>query len=444
MRSIIPSVLALGFSFRVCGGADRGAGDPPPAAAPETSAYALPAQARAPASEPLIYRVPIDGLPTLGDPDAPVTVVAFTDYECPFCRRVEPRVRALRARYGGALRVVVAERPLPMHARARAAALAALAAAEQGKLEGMRARLFSGALDEAAIEQAAADEELASARFVADRTGAAADALVRSEALADRLGVRGTPTFFINGRRVVGAQPLDTFVSVVDERLAAARARMAAGTPPRDVYAETIAGGLERVAEDPDEDGACKGGGSCKDGEEAPLVGERVEAVPTDGAPARGPHGASVTVVEFSDYECPFCRKVEPTLRALEAAHPGQVRVVYRNLPLPIHSQSRLAAKAALAADDQGRFWEMHDALFAHQGAVDPATVDALAAGLGLDMARFERDLAGPATEARVAADETDAAALQVTGTPTLFVNGLRVTGAQPLAAFESAAAKAR
>jgi protein-disulfide isomerase len=392
----------------------------------------------------VIYRIPIDGLPALGDPDSLVTLVAFTDYECPFCRRAEATVRQLRARYGGALRVVVAERPLAMHAHARSAALAALAAAEQGKFEGMRARLFSGALDEPAIEQAAKDEELASARFVADRQGAAADGLARSEALAERLGVRGTPTFFINGRRLVGTQPIETFVAVVDERLSAAQARVAAGTPPRDVYATTVADGLVRVADEADEAGSCKGDSACKDAPPAALVGERVEKVPTEGAPARGSVGAPVIVVEFSDYECPFCLKIEATLHALEAAHPGQVRIVHKNMPLPIHADARLAAKAAIAAGDQGQFWQMHDALFAHQWGLKPAAIDALASDLGLDVARFERDVASAATEARVATDEADAAAMHVTGTPTLFVNGHRIIGAQPLRVLESAAAMGR
>jgi protein-disulfide isomerase len=441
MRTFIPAALVLAFCLCAC--ARDNAGDPGsapglPEVAPARVAPAG-APAPAPAQQSVVYRVPVDGLPAIGDANALVTVVAFTDYQCPYCQRAEGTISQLQARYPGVLRVVVAERPLPMHPRARPAALAALAAAEQDDLEGMRARLFAGPLDDASIEQAAKDEGLRISRFDADRDGDAVGVLARSELLADQLGVHGTPTFFVNGRRVVGAQPLETFEAVVDERLASARALVAGGTRTRDVYAQTIAAGLDHVADEPEDDGACKGDGECN-GQEAPPAGASVVQVPTEGAPARGPESAAITVVEFSDYECPFCVKAEPTLHALEAAHPGQVRVVFKNLPLPFHTHARLAAKAAIAADNQGRFWEMHDALFARKGTLDSASIEQLAVDLGLDMTRFDADVADPKTEARVAAEGADAAAAHVSGTPSFFVNGHRVTGAQPLSAFEAAA----
>jgi len=392
------------------------------------------------------YRVPVDGLPVMGDARALVTIVAFTDYQCPYCRRAEATLTQLRESYGSQVRVVVAEKPLPMHDRARPAAVAALAASNQGAFDLMRGRLFAGPLDDAAIARAASDIGLDARRFDADRSGVAGEALARSEALAERLDVRGTPTFFINGRHLVGAQPIETFRSVIDERLAAARAMVAGGVRPEDVYARTIAGGAERVEEPSDDKGpGCGGDGECKGapkGGDAPAIGDTVEKVPTDQAPSRGAARASITIIEFADYQCPFCVRAEATLRAVEQAHPGDVRVVFKNLPLPFHDLARPMARAAVAADAQGHFWEMHDRLFALTGTADRAALDGVARSIGLDVATFDRDLDDPSLDARIDADDADAKALGVTGTPTFFVNGRRVVGAQPAAIFEKAIAK--
>jgi protein-disulfide isomerase len=183
--------------------------------------------------------------------------------------------------------------------------------------------------------------------------------------------------------------------------------------------------------------------GNCKGGDDPPPVSDDVETVRTDGAPVRGGRAASITIVAFDDFQCPFCAKSEATLRAVEAAHPGDVRIVFKNLPLPFHANARIAAKAAIAADLQGRFWDFHDRVYGRAGSpIDRPALDKIAQDLGLDMTRFARDIDDPATEARIAGDEADAAALKVRGTPTFFVNGRRVIGAQPASALEQAIAK--
>lgn len=420
-------------------GPDVGTPAPAPTEAPAAGA---PRTAPSPAPAEPVYRVALDeDLPSLGDPRAPVTVVAFIDYECPYCRKAQTTLDRLRATYGADLRVVPVVHALPMHAHARPAALAALAAGMQGRFEAMHARLLGGALDDAAIEDRARDLGLDMARFDADRAGPAAlHALDRASEMAARLGVTGTPSFFINGRFVAGAQSYEVFRAIVDERLAAARALVRSGVRPDRVYETTIAAGLPTVPADDEGAGhACSAEG-CAHANEAARAADAVEAVPTAGAPARGPARASITVVVFSDYECPFSAKSEPIVRAFEKAHPNDVRVVFKNLPLPMHDHARLAAKAALAAGEQGRYWEYHDQLFAHQDALDRASLERYADAVGLDPRRFARDLDGPELDARLDADESDAAALKVKGTPTLFVNGHRVVGAQPIAALETAA----
>jgi protein-disulfide isomerase len=439
MRHVIVLLAGLALTPLGCSHAT----DPSPA-----PSLAVAASAEVPAGVPVAktYRVPVDGLPAIGDARALVTIVAFTDYECPYCQRAEATVTQLRQSYGSQVRLVVAEKPLPMHDRARPAAIAALAASNQGAFDLMRGRLFAGSLDDSAITQAASDIGLDTRRFDADRAGSAGEGLARSEALAERLGVRGTPSFFINGRHLVGAQPIETFRSVIDERLAAARALVASGVKPEDVYARTIAGGAERVEEPSDDNGpGCGGDGECKGegkGGDEPAIGDTIEKVPTDQAPSRGPARAAVTIVEFADYQCPFCVHAEAIIHAVEQAHPGDVRVVFKNLPLPFHDLARPMAKAAVAADAQGHFWDMHDRLFALTGTVDRTALDGVARSLGLDVARFDRDLDDPSLDARIDADDADAKALGIKGTPTFFVNGRRIVGAQPAAVFEKAIAK--
>jgi protein-disulfide isomerase len=440
---VVASILAL--SSHGCSHAiSAGLGVDPTVAA---QAQAQEAPSGAPAAQPIaVYRVPLDGLPSMGNADALVTIVEFTDYECPYCQRAEKTIAQVRTTYGDSVRVVVAELPLPFHSRARPAALAALAADAQGKFEPMHQHLFAlaGSLSDGAIAGAAQGAGLDMARFDADR---AAAPLGPSEQLAKRLGVNGTPTFFIDGRHVVGAQTFETFRDVIDERLAAARSLVTGGTRARDVYAALTAGGADHVAEEPKDDGAGCGDKNCNDGpDDEPATGDKVEAVPIDGAPARGPANASITIVSFGDFECPFSAKAEATLRAVEQAHPGDVRVIFKNQPLPMHSYARPAAIAAMAADAQGHFWEFHDQLYAHAnqggGTLDRAAFEKIAAGIGLDAARFAHDLDDPKIAALVAHDQADAETLEVKGTPTFFVNGRRVVGAQPAAVFETVIAK--
>ena len=141
------------------------------------------------------------------------------------------------------------------------------------------------------------------------------------------------------------------------------------------------------------------------------------------GAPVRGKADAPVTLVVFSDFECPWCAKLEPLLAQLLAANADTVRVVFKHLPLPMHPQAELAALAAIAAQRQGKFWEMHDALFAVQQWT-PAAVTETATRIKLDMTRFQADLNSQETRMQLAKDKADAQAAEVAATPSVFVNG--------------------
>ena len=153
----------------------------------------------------------------------------------------------------------------------------------------------------------------------------------------------------------------------------------------------------------------------------------------------RGPAGAPVTIVEYGDFECPFCGRAEPALRDLLREF-GDVGYVWRNLPLSdVHQHAQLAAEAAEAAATQGRFWEMHDLLLEHQNALEPDDLMRYAQQIGLDVERFASDLRTHAAAVRVA-DDVDSADLSgVSGTPTFFVNGRRHYGAYDLETLSNA-----
>jgi len=165
---------------------------------------------------------------------------------------------------------------------------------------------------------------------------------------------------------------------------------------------------------------------------------ERARAVVEATGPSRGPSSAPVTIVEFSDFQCPYCARVGPTLDQILERYPDQVRIVFRHLPLPFHSEARLAAQASFCAERAGLFWEYHDQLFANQRAMERSQLIDYANLLELDPEDFETCLDSPEAQARVEADLAAAEALGATGTPAFFINGIELSGAQPIEAFEA------
>jgi protein-disulfide isomerase len=146
--------------------------------------------------------------------------------------------------------------------------------------------------------------------------------------------------------------------------------------------------------------------------------------IPEAGSPARGPESARVVVVEFADFECPFCQKIAPELDALWEKRRDKVRFVYKFMPLAMHPHGEPAARAAIAAQKQGKFWEMHRLLFANGQHLEPDDLDGYAKAIGLDVDRFRTDMQSPETKARLDADRKLADDLHVKGTPTLYIDG--------------------
>jgi len=165
---------------------------------------------------------------------------------------------------------------------------------------------------------------------------------------------------------------------------------------------------------------------------------ERARVVVEATGPSRGPNSAPVTIVEFSDFQCPYCARVGPTLDQILDRYPDQVRIVFRHLPLPFHKEARLAAQASFCAEREGVFWEYHDQLFANQRALERPQLIDYANLLELDPEDFESCMDSPEAQARVEADLAAAEALGATGTPAFFINGIELSGAQPIEAFEA------
>lgn len=163
----------------------------------------------------------------------------------------------------------------------------------------------------------------------------------------------------------------------------------------------------------------------------------RTEVTIADDDPARGPKDAPITIVEFSEYQCPFCARVTPTLKALEQKYAGKIRLVYKDFPLQNHLQAPKAAEAAHCAGDQGKYWELHDRMFANQSLLQVPELKKHAAAVGLDQAKFDQCLDGGTHAARVQEDVAYGNAMGVSSTPTLYINGRLVSGAQPQALFE-------
>jgi protein-disulfide isomerase len=407
--------------------------DPPPAPAAPPRQEPDPAQ---------VLRVPAAGAPARGPATALVTVVVFSDFQCPYCARANATLAALRARYGDELRVVFRHEPLSFHPDAMPAAEAAAEAFAQRGNAGfwrMHDLLFAHQheLDRPHLEGYARAVGLDLARFRSALDQHAHRAAIgRDEALATSVEATGTPHFFINGVRLVGAQPEATFVRQIDAALAAARARLAAHPTPRAGFYDALMASADTVVRHV---APSPGGPSAGEGADDP---DRVYVVaPDPAAPAFGPRDARVVIEHFTDFQCPFCARVAPTIAQIRERYGDRVRFVWRNYPLPFHDRAMQAAEAAMEAfaqqgnDGYDRF---RDALFGDQQRLGRADLERRAEAQGLNMARFRAALDGHAHEARIRRDMAAADATGASiGTPAFFIAGRFVAGALPFERFQ-------
>lgn len=371
--------------------------------------------------------VPLSHLPLRGPAAAPVTIVVFSDYASPYCARLHQQLSELRKQYPDELRVQFRSRPLPNHPEASLAAEAAMAAAEQGQFFRYHDALFAhpGALQRAALEQYAQVLGLDLSRFRdaidSERARRQVDA---DSILAAQLGLRGAPVTVVNGRPLRGPLAPSVLRAVIEEELALARGVQQSGIAPRELY--------KHIAQHPPTAHPATDSVAPAASPAPPpqLDAQATYLIPLGKSPARGPTDAKVTLVLWSDFECGLCREAESALQTVLRAYPREVRLVWKNRPIPDHPEGMLAAEAALAAAQQGKFWPMHDLLF-QRPRKDRQTLDALAEQLALALPAFGKALDQRVYAAQVAADLTLADRVGVRDLPTVFLNGRPLTREQ-------------
>jgi protein-disulfide isomerase len=168
-----------------------------------------------------------------------------------------------------------------------------------------------------------------------------------------------------------------------------------------------------------------------------PKLLEAPVSIPVGGAPVKGPADARITLVEFSDFECPFCSAAVKQVDIVMAAYPKDIKLIYKQFPLSMHPHAEIAAEASLAAREQGKFWEMYDVLFKNYRQLSRTNILAMAKGIGLDMDKFQSDLDSGKYKAVVEKDLADGEAAGVYGTPAFYINGKQYNGEVTLAALK-------
>jgi len=423
---VVASVALVGLAG--CKKVDVGnKADQAPAAQTETAAPAAPA---IPVNDSLPFDQNIGALPLKGNPAAMVTIVEFSDYQCPFCSRAEPTITQLLREYPNDLRVAFVNMPLPFHDKAMPAAKAAIAAYKQGKFWEMHEALFANQqnLTEDFFKATAAKLGLDAARFEADMNSPETAAFIKKGMdAASAKGIQGTPSFLINGELFVGAQPVDAFKQKIDASLARAKQVAAEKGLSGEPLFQELVNSAPKPAPEPE-----------PEPEPDPEPTGRVH-VDLTGAPILGNPEAPVTLVEFTDFQCPFCARANGTIHELLKANPDKLRIVFRHYPLGFHDKAKLAHQAAEAANIQGKFWEYYDKLFADQNKLDRDSLIQHARDLNLDEAKFIADMDSEAVIKKVEADVEAGSDAGVRGTPHFFFNGTLLSGAQPLPAFQAA-----
>jgi protein-disulfide isomerase len=384
------------------------------------------------------FKIPVtDAQPSKGPKDALVTIVEFSEFQCPFCARVLPTTKQVIDTYGDKVRIVWRNNPLGFHPNAAPAAAVAMEAYAQGgndKFWEVHDVLFANqkALGREQLEgyAKAAGLDVEKVKKALD-DGTHAKAIQGDQAIATQVGARGTPYFFVNGRTLRGAQPFAAFQKVIDEEIATAEGLLKAGVTKAQMYATVTKDGLTKAADAKPKPAAAK------PGQPDPKA---VYKVPLKGnEPQKGADDALVTIVEISDFECPFCGRVEPTIKQVQDKYGKDVRVVWMNNPLPFHKNAKPAANAALEAHaqkgDKG-FWAMHEKMFANQKTLTTDNLEKWAKELGLNMAKFKKALADDKYGKTIQEQQALASSLGARGTPAFFINGRNLRGAQPLPAF--------
>jgi len=360
--------------------------------------------------------------PSRGPADAPVVIEVYSDFHCPYCKQLAGTLKTLESQYAGKLRVLFHHFPLSIHPGAELASQASVCAQEQGKFWEYHDRLMEmkDKPDAAKLSQFAGEVGLDTAAFQQCYTSGKYKTWVEQEMrLGQNAGVTGAPGYFINGRPLRGVMPIDRLKAIIDWNL------KPEGKYPGPVDTQAGAKGQAGQQKNPG------------------LDAQKKYAFPADWLKkgvSKGPENAPVTVVEFLDYNCPFCQKGAAITDQIFAAYPGKVRILAKNLPLPMHPNAQKTAEAVLCAQEQGKFWEFRREIFGEfWGKNSAGDMKAIAKKIGLKESDFASCLDSSKMKPAIEEDVKVLQALGSTGAPTFFVNGKPVVGAQPFEKFSKA-----
>ena len=364
--------------------------------------------------------------------DALVTILEFSSFQCPHCARGAATLGQLVEKYPEQVRVVFKHFPLGFQQHSEPASRASVAAGNQDKFWEYYDLLYQNQRqlgEDGIFERLAEEIGLNMSTFRTDFEAAETAKIVRdSQAEGRSAGIRGTPGFLINGIKETGAQPLRVFENHVKAQIEIAeKIRDDKGLSGEELYAAIVEYNKENAGggDAPSPSGQPQGDTAAAD---SLSVGDSF---------TKGPADAPVTIYEFSSFQCPFCARAADTMKEVLEEFDGDVHFVYKNFPLGFQQHSEPAARAAVAAGQQDRFWEMYEALYANQRRFGQDGLwEELARDIGLDMSRFKRDFESDAVRNQVRAEQREGSSVGVQGTPAFFINGEKLTGAQPIQRF--------
>ena len=453
-----------------------------------------------------------DDDPFMGSADAPITIVEFSDFQCPFCAKFQSEtLNQIKERYVNTGKVKLVYRDFPLnsiHPDAQKAAEAAECADDQGKFWEYHDILFDNqvALKVSNLKSYAQQLGLDTATFndCLD-SGKHKEEVTKDLNDGSVYGISGTPGFLINGQVISGAQPFSSFENIIEEILTGKAPSQPTQAQPgpsvdtsndpeielfvindesceicvTDQLVDVLSSQLFPTAKVTELDYKTDARGRefveelniialpafvlSKNVNEAanfPNIEEALEEytkyyvvtpaatdapkylipINADDDPVKGNDNAPVTIIEFSDFQCPFCQKwYAETLPLLEETYikNGLVKLVYRDFPLNIHPDAQKAAEAAECADDQGMYWEYHDKLFDNQRSLKITNLKSYAQQLGLNAAQFDDCLDSGKYTQEVLHDLEEGQTYGISGTPGFFVNGIKVSGAYPYEHFK-------
>jgi protein-disulfide isomerase len=385
--------------------------------------------------------------PFWGDRTAPVTLVVFGDFEDPVTAKLSTTIDSLKSLYGQAqLRVVWKHLPLSHHKNARDAAEASAgvyALKGESAFSHFAERAFANqrTLSSSSYEMWASESGVDMKKL---RQGLTRHTWMTKvdddERLGHTLGVFSTPVSFLNGVQVSGLQSLGVWQRLIDDELPKAQALVVSGvsgdriyvtrskdnfgTPPSPVLLATATATATATTT-----------------AAPPTSSLTVHRVPVGTSPILGKKDALVTLVEFGDLQCPYCKRAEATLAGLRVKYGDDLRIVWKNEPLAFHVRAVPCAELALEARDErgdAAFWAVHDDLYASSPTLDDATLLRIARDHGVSEPKARIAITIGTHQTIIDTDQTLAKKLGATGTPSFFVNGRLLTGAQPPATFEA------